>query len=116
MGRVLVSTFGISRTVFIPVGIFVFPVREPIFFGFGVHRLQIESSIVCNKCLKAFVVVSCEPVNAKTTEAGTYAAKPVFINEGKVFHGVVNGREIVAHAEPGPIAGDFFVPFRAETR
>ena len=68
-----------------------------------------------DKCFEALVVVSCEPVNAKTTEAGTYAAKPVFINEGKVFHGVVNGREIIAHTESGPIAGDFFVPFRAET-
>ena len=74
VGRVLIGSGSLSRTVFVPVGIIVFPVRKPCLFGICIHGFKIESAVVCNETLKALIVMTGKIVNRETTEGCPYSS------------------------------------------
>ena len=114
--RVGISLTGICRLVLVPISIVILPVAEPVFFSLGVHRLQVECSIVSNEALEPFVVMAGKIIHAETTETGTYCTEPVFVDVGQVGASIVDGGEIVVHALAGPVAADFLAPLTAESR
>ena len=63
--------------------------------------------------LEAFVVVSGKPIYGETSEAGTYAAQTLFVNE-RFFRHFIDSREVVPHALAAVIAADCLIPFHAE--
>ena len=76
---VLVSLLCTCRSILVPIGIIVFPVREPCLFGVGVHRLKVESTVVGDECLETLVVVRGKVINGETTETCTYASETVLV-------------------------------------
>ena len=91
MGRVLVGLLGTCCLVFVPVGIVVLPVREPVFLSLSVHRFKVESAIVSNETLKALVVVTCQIVNGETAKRSTNSAKTVLVDIRQVVACKVDG-------------------------
>ena len=116
VGRMIVGAAGGGGAVFIPVGVLILPIGEPILFGFGVHRLEVESSVVRDESFKTFVVMPGEIVDAEPTETGPDTTQSIFVDKRQIIGSIVHGGEIVAHTETGPVARDFFIPFRSEAR
>ena len=65
---------------------------------------------------KTFVGMPGEIVDAEPTETGPDTAQSVFVDKRQIIGCIVHGGEIVAHTETGPVARDFFIPFRSEAR
>ena len=106
----LLLTFGIlvpRRGAHVPVG-------EPKFFSLGVLLLGVVDAVVRNEGFEAFVVVAGQPVDAETAERGTDGAEALAIHI-RFGGNVVDGGEIVLHAEAGVVTADLFEPSFAET-
>ena len=80
MWGVLVCLLCTCRSILVPVGIIVLPVREPGLLGVGVHRLKVEGTVVGDERLETLVVVRGKVINGETTEACAYASEAVLVN------------------------------------
>ena len=116
MRRVLVGAACAVGEILVPVSVVVLPVGEPCLLGVGVHRLEVEGSVVSDECLEALVVVACEVVDREAAEAGTNAAETILVDVRQVVGSVVDSREIVVHALACPVARHSLVPLRAVAR
>ena len=66
------------------------------------------------KALKRFVVVAGQPVDTETAERGADCTEALAVHI-RLGSDVVNGGEIVLHAEAGVVTADLFEPFFAES-
>ena len=110
MRTVLIGSLGVGREVFVPVGILIFPVGEPCLLGVGVHRFEVERTVVGDERLETLVVMTGQIVDREAAERGTHGPESVFVDKRQVGHGIIYGTEIVVHALPGPVTGNLFVP------
>ena len=114
VGRVGVGLAGVGGLVFVPEGIVVLPVGEPVLLGLRVHSLEVEGAVVGDEALEALVVVAGQVVHAEAAERGTHGTQAVFVYIRQVVGGIVDGHQIVVHALAGPVAAYFLAPLRAE--
>ena len=112
--RVRKSALG-NRILLFPVCASHIPIGKPFLFCLQVLHLHVEDTIVGNEGFETFVVMSCQPVDGESSEAGTHTAQVVFVNE-RFFCHFVDCREIILHALATVISADSFVPFHSETR
>ena len=91
MGGVLVGLTGVGCLVFVPVGIVVFPVAEPVLLGLGVHGLEVEGTVVGDEALEALVVMASEEIDGEAAEGSTYGSHAVFIDKGQIVSRKVGG-------------------------
>ena len=82
MRGVLVGLAGVGRLVFVPISIVVLPVGEPHLLGVGIHRLEVEGSVVGDEALEALLVMSGKIVDAESTERGTNGTEAVAVYIG----------------------------------
>ena len=106
----LLLTFG----VFHPRSGAHVPVGEPKFFGLGVLLLGVVDAVVRNEGFEAFVVVAGQPVDTEAAERGADRTETFTIHI-RLGGNVVDGGEIVLHAEAGVVTADLFEPCFAES-
>ena len=97
--------------VFVPVSVVILPVAEPCFLGIGIHRFEVEGTVVGDETLEASLVVSGKIIYAEATEACAYSSETILVNKRQVLCCIINGRQIVFHTLSCPVAADFLVPF-----
>ena len=115
VGAVLVGAFGVGREVFVPVGIIILPVAEPVLLSIGIHRLEVEGTVVGDKGLEAFVVMAGKVVDREASERGANGCHAVAVDIREIVGGIIDGREIVVDALAGPVARNGLTPLMAET-
>ena len=69
-----------------------------------------------NEALETLVVMASEVIDAEATERGANGSETVAIDIRQTVAGIVDGRQIVLHAQAGPVARDFLAPLAAEAR
>ena len=91
MRTVLICTLGSLRGVFIPISIVILPVGEPRLLRVGVHRLEVESTVMSDEALEALVVVSGKIIDGEAAKAGTYRTQLILVDIRQVVGGIVDG-------------------------
>ena len=114
VGTVGKCTLG-NFVVFLPVSAAHIPVGEPFLLGLQVLHLHIEDTIVGDKGLEAFVVMTGYPIDAETAERRANATQAILIYVGQVLYSLVDSCEIIAHTLSAVVAADFLVPCFAKT-
>ena len=103
------------RILFFPVCTTHIPVGKPFLFCFQILHFHVEDAIMCNECFEALVMMSGEPVNGETTEAGTYTTETVFVYK-RFFSHLVDSCKIILHTLTTVITTDGFIPFHSKAR
>ena len=104
-----------NRIALLPRSATQIPVDEPFFFGLQVLHLQVEDAVVRDERLESLVVMTCQPIHAEAAKRCAYATQMVFVHIRLLAH-LVNGSQIILHAQTAVVTRDFLVPFIAEAR
>ena len=59
--------------VLFPIGSAHIPVGKPHLFGLQILHFHVEDTVVGNEGLETFVVMTGQPIDGESTEAGTHA-------------------------------------------
>ena len=113
MRRVRESTLSRSVLLF-PVRSTHIPIGEPHLFRFQILHFHIKDTIVGDKRLETFIMMTCQPIYGESTEAGAYTTQAILIYIRFLGY-LVNSSEIVFHALSAIIAADSLIPFQAKS-